>query len=284
MTVIHCRLRMLAAWLALMLCSMPLAAKPVRVMSLNLCTDILLLHLADRNHIVSLSFIATDSPLSPIVQQAAGIPPNHATAEEVLAFQPDLVVARRYTATATVRLARRLGFPVLELDDPHSIAETETQILTVADALQERARGEGIVAGMQARLSALPAATIRSRPVALVYGPNGYAFGAGSLLDDLLRHAGFDNLAARAGLGEAGTLPLETVLLARPDVLVFERESSRATSLAEQLMNHPALRQLTAATTHGNLSSRQWNCGGPEVIDAVERLAALRQRHELRQP
>ena len=38
-------------------------AQPTRVMSLNLCTDVLVLHLAQREHIVSLSFVATDSPL-----------------------------------------------------------------------------------------------------------------------------------------------------------------------------------------------------------------------------
>ncbi|MGH8453160.1 MAG: ABC transporter substrate-binding protein, partial [Nevskiales bacterium] len=131
----------------------PASAQPTRVMSLNLCTDVLVLHLAQREHIVSLSHIASNSPLSPIVESARGIPANYASAEEVVAFQPDLVVARRHTAAATVTLARKLGFRVLELDDPHSYDEAVEQIRVMAQALDEGARGESLIAQMNARLA-----------------------------------------------------------------------------------------------------------------------------------
>jgi iron complex transport system substrate-binding protein len=251
-------------------------------MSLNLCTDVLLLHLAPRERIVSLSFVATHSPLSPIVEQARGIPPNYASAEEVAAFQPDLVLARRHTAAATVQLARRLGFTVLELDDPRNYDEALAQIRILAEALGEPARGAALIAGMNARLAALPPPGAR-RPVAVLYGPNGYTFGPGSLLDDLMRRAGFDNLAARAGLGAAGTLPLEALLLDPPEVLFVERETRAVTALADQSLAHPALRRLAARLPHADLSSRLWNCAGPEIVEAVAQMAAVRKRME-RQP
>lgn len=252
-------------------------AQPARVMSLNLCTDVLALHLAEREHIVSLSHIATNSPLSPIVEQARGIPPNHASAEEVVAFAPDLVLARRYTASSTVRLARRLGFNVLELDDPRSYEEAIGQIRTAASALGEARRGEALVARMNARLALLPPADT-DRPVAVVYGPNGYTFGPGSLLDDLMHRAGFDNFAARAGLGEAGILPLEALLTSPPEVLFIERESKAATSLADRTLAHPALRELAARVPGTDLSSRLWNCAGPEIVEAIAQMAAVRMR------
>lgn len=255
-------------------------AQPTRIMSLNLCTDVLVLHLAPREHIVSLSHIATNSPLSPIVETARGIPANYASAEEVVAMQPDLVVARRYTASATVTLARKLGFRVLELDDPHSYTEAVEQIRIMADALGETARGEKLIAGMNARLAALPA-PVAVRPLAVVYGPNGYTFGPGSLLDDLMRRAGFDNLAARAGLGEAGLLPLENLLLQPPDVLFIEREKRTVTSLADQTLAHPALRKLAARVPHADLSSRLWNCAGPEIVEAVAQMTSVRSQMEL---
>lgn len=255
------------------------SAEPTRVMSLNLCTDVLVLHLAERQHIVSLSHIATNSPLSPIVETARGIPANYASAEEVVSFDPDLVVARRYTAMATVSLARRLGFRVLELDDPHSYDEALAQIQLMAEALGEPERGEALVAHMNARLSAVPPSPGR-RPLALVYGPNGYIFGAGSLLDDLMRRAGLDNLAARVGLGEAGTLPLESLLHDPPELLFFERESSRITSMADQSLAHPALRGLGRRIPSADISSRLWNCAGPEIVEAVTQMAALHGRME----
>jgi iron complex transport system substrate-binding protein len=146
-----------------------------------------------------------------------------------------------------------------------------------AAALGEAPRGEVLIAGMNARLAALPAAGTR-RPVAVVYGPNGYTFGPGSLLDDLMRRAGFDNLAARAGLGTAGILPLETLLVQPPDVLFIERETRVVTSLADQTLAHPALRRLAARLPHADLSSRLWNCAGPGIAEAVAQMAAVRAR------
>lgn len=255
------------------------SAQPTRVMSLNLCTDVLVLHLAERQHIVSLSHIATHSPLSPIVETAQGIPANYASAEEVASFNPDLVLARRYTAMATVKLARQLGFRVLELDDPHSYDEVLAQIRLMAQTLGTVARGEALIASMQARLAAIPAPG-NHRPVAMVYGANGYTFGPGSLLDDLMRRAGLENLAARAGLGESGTLPLENLLLNPPQLLFFERESTRVTSMADQSLAHPALRELAKRIPNADISSRLWNCAGPEIVDAVAQMAALRVRAE----
>ncbi len=254
-------------------------AQPTRVMSLNLCTDVLLLHLAQRQHIASLSYVATNSPLSPITEQARGIPANYASAEEVVSFQPDLVVARRYTAAATVQLARSLGFPVLELDDPRSYDEAVSQIRIMAKALDEEQRGDALVAQMNSRLQQIAPAGSR-RPTAVVYGPNGYTFGPGSLLDDLIARAGFSNLAARAGLREAGMLSLESLLMDPPEVLFIERETQVVTSLADQTLAHPALRKLGARIPSADLSSRLWNCAGPEIVEAVVQMAAVRSQME----
>ena len=95
-------------------------AQPTRVMSLNLCTDVLALHLAQREHIVSLSHIATNSPLSPIVEQARGIPSNRASAEEIVAFQHLVrkVPMPEPVARYAVNLARRTRPGEMAQDEP----------------------------------------------------------------------------------------------------------------------------------------------------------------------
>jgi iron complex transport system substrate-binding protein len=132
---------------------------------------------------------------------------------------------------------------------------------------------------MHQGLAAVPPASAH-RPLAVVYGPNGYTFGPGSLLDDLIRRAGFRNLAREAGIGEAGLLPLEALLLNPPEVLFIERETQAVTSLADQSLAHPALRKLARRTPSADLSSRLWNCAGPEIVEAVVQMAAVRQRME----
>jgi iron complex transport system substrate-binding protein len=269
----------IVACLLLALACFPASAQPTRVMSLNLCTDVLALHLAQRQHIISLSHVAANSPLSPVMSQARGIPVNYASAEELVALRPDLVMARRFSASGTVALARRLGFQVLELDDPHSYDEAVAQIRRVASELEETDRGEELVRGMNERLARIPV-TRAGRLSAVLYGPNGYTFGPGSLLDDLMRRAGFDNLAADHGIGEAGLLSLEKLLLRPPQVLFVEREGKAVTSLADQTLAHPVLRRMASRVARADLSSRLWNCAGPEIVEAVEQMAAVRDHIE----
>lgn len=53
-----------------------------------------------------------------------------------------------------------------------------------------------------------------------MYYPNGYTTGAGTLADDVLTHTGFHNIAGEAGLTGGGTLPLERLVMAAPQVIV----------------------------------------------------------------
>ena len=66
---------------------------PQRVVSVNLCADLLLLALLPRDRIVSLSPYAADAAMSPLAAQASGIAINHAQVEEIIGMRPDLVLA-----------------------------------------------------------------------------------------------------------------------------------------------------------------------------------------------
>ena len=131
---------------------------------------------------------------------AADVPVNHGLAEEIIPFAPDLVVAGIYTTRTTVALLKRFGLPVLELDVPQSLPAIVAQIRTVAHALGHPERGEAMVTAMMADLTALGPIPAGPWPVAVVYHPNGFTGGRGSLIDDLLTRAGLRNLAAELAL------------------------------------------------------------------------------------
>jgi iron complex transport system substrate-binding protein len=72
-------------------------AKPARVVSINMCTDELLLRLADRDRIASVTWLSRDGRNANMAEVAATIPANHGLAEEVVSYHPDLVLAGVYT-------------------------------------------------------------------------------------------------------------------------------------------------------------------------------------------
>jgi iron complex transport system substrate-binding protein len=270
-------LRLLLPFIALGLMAGPALAKPQRIVSLNLCADALVLRLADRADIRSVTWLARNPENSVVAAEAATIPVNHGLAEEVAALNPDLVVVGAFTTRATVALLRRLGLPILELGVPGTIDGIRAQIRQVAAALGVPERGEYMIAAMDARLAAIrvPAA----HPLAVVLRPNGFTAGRGSLVDEILARAGTRNLAAEQGLENYGQIPLETVALAGVQLLILNQAENSAPSLGEALLDHPILAALPGLRLV-RVPARLWTCGGPEVAEAAALIAAAARQAE----
>ncbi|HKM72482.1 MAG TPA: ABC transporter substrate-binding protein [Stellaceae bacterium] len=261
------------------------AAPASRVISLNLCTDQLVLALADRSAIVSVTYLARDCAISAQCRAAASEPINYGTAEELVAAEPDLVLGGRYTTRPAIGIARRLGMKVLEFDPPSSLDMVRRQIRDVAEALGRSERGEAMIADLDGRLAALPQAAAKGeRPVAAVYQANSVTVGANSLIDAALQVAGVDNLARRLGLENYMYLPLETLIADRPDLLILNTPRAIYPSLAESVLRHPAIAAAIAPDRRVIVSQSLWICGGPEIGDAIALLAQARARLVTAQP
>ena len=254
-------------------------AAPLRIVSLNLCADELVLRLAAPGTVQSVTWLARDPGLSNVAALAHAIPVNRGLAEDVVPLQPDLVIAGAYTTRTAVALLRRLKIPVLELDVPRTIDEAMAQITAVAAAIGMPENGAQLVRGIREGLSRLEVA--RSTPfplVAAIYQPNGLTIGQGSLVNDLLRRAGLRNLAVERRIDNYGALPLEWLLLAQPDLLIVNTAGDVGHALAYEVLTHPALK----SRYHGNrvvsVPSAWWSCPGPRLVDTVQRLQQAAQQ------
>lgn len=262
---------------ALAACGTAAEAKPARVVSINLCTDQLLLALADRQSIRSVSHVAVQPAYSAAAAAADGIPLNHGLSEEILPADPDLILAGRLTARSTVSLLRRLGYNVVELDISRSLADIRDRIAKAGRALGEEARATAVIDAFDARLRALRADIGARRPTALYLQPNGYTSGRNSLVGDIIEQAGFENLGASLGVDGFGHLPLERIVAAAPDVLITDEDKPSRPALAYEALEHPAIEELVAGSHRVTLPIRYVICGVPETLRAVEILAEARR-------
>jgi iron complex transport system substrate-binding protein len=245
-----------------------------RFASLNVCADQLLLMLADREEIASLSYHGANPNFSYYWKRARGLPVNRGQAEELLAAQPTLVLGGTFSNPATQHLLEKLGTRVVPLDVASDFAGIRAQTLAVAEALGHPERGRVLVAELDRRLAALgrPA----RRPLAAVYQENGITAGRGTLVDAVIEAAGYENLAARLGLSSYAALPLEELVLHRPQLLITSLETTDAPSLARQTLDHPALEALARDAVQVTIPAALWVCPGPYTVEAAERLARLR--------
>src|SRR6478672_2560352 len=92
----------------------------LRVASLNLCTDELLVLLAEPRHIVSVSHLSHSPRETALWRAARTHRANDGKLESVIARRPQLILAMGGAGGARQGLARRFGARLIELPYPSS--------------------------------------------------------------------------------------------------------------------------------------------------------------------
>ena len=260
--------------LAASLCPPALAA-PQRVVSINLCADELVIPLADRDTIKSVSYLSADPEESPVADEAKGLPVNYARAEEILPLKPDIVFANRFSAAYTVNLLRRLGVNVVELPNPTDFDGIRANIRRVAKLLGHPERGEAMIRDFDETLAQAKMPVGATRPLAVVYRAGGYTDGGTGLSSEVLAHVGLRNMAQERGLKQWDHLSVEQLLLDQPDVVVVSAYRQEAPSEEAAVLEHPALRAYLATHRSISIPAKYWGCGTPAIAEAAKRLSAL---------
>ncbi|MGH7080446.1 MAG: ABC transporter substrate-binding protein [Acetobacteraceae bacterium] len=235
------------------------AAAALRVVSLNLCTDQMLVLLAP-GEIAGLSPLARDPALSAVAAVAADLPVVRPSAEAVLRLHPNLVLAERYGAQSVIGALRTLGLRVVVLADPQSFQAIRTELTRVSALLGKPARAAALIHEMDTTLSRLPHPA--HRQTAVLLEPRGLAAGPDSLAGAVLEAAGYRDAA------RGGWLPLERLLAHPPDLLILP-EAGGFPSLATSLLDHPALARVPRRT----IPAAWLMCGSPFAARAAAAIA-----------
>ena len=247
----------------------PADAAP-RVVSINLCTDQLVLDLADRQQILGLGPFVRDHDRSWGAALRVDVPTLSGTAEEILVLKPDLVVAGRNTRQTTRAFLR----------DRSIVLEEFGAVTTIEDAKQQILR--------MARIAALDAAVARLRAVAsrrmlrvLPMARRGWVPGGQSVISDLMRLAGLVNVGQETSARAGRFVSLEEIVMLRPDLILVSAEVDRPEDQGQALILHPAIAGKFPPERRLLLSEALTVCGGPGLIDAVNALAARLARLQL---
>jgi len=243
---------------------------PKHVVSINVCTDQLAMLLADATQLRSVSYLSRDPLLSVMTERAKQLPINHGQAEEVFLMKPDLVLAGTFSSRATVGLLRDLGVQVEEFAPARSFEDIKAHMKRMGELLGRESEATRQIADMDMALSAIQKPD-HKQTVALYYA-NSYTSGRGTLIDEAIRLAGLDNIADKAGVRGSAMLPLEMLVMEKPDILV-RGSRGRPPALAFENFEHPALRALVGHTRSVALNDNLTVCGGPFSVEAVAKLA-----------
>lgn len=249
------------------------AANRPSVASINLCTDQLVLALADPEQVLGLSPYARDPDRSWAAARAAAYPVLSGSAEDVLALRPDLVLAGRYTKRTTRELLKQQGLRVVEFGPARSIAEALAQMREVGALLGHPDRAEREVAAVEqavARARAVPAnRTLSVLPLLR----RGWVSGRDTLLASFLAAIGLRNAGDRLARPAGGQVALETIVAAHPDRLLVAAADGGSEDQGSAFLHHSTLEALYPAQKRLVLPETLTSCGGPMIPEALQRLS-----------
>jgi iron complex transport system substrate-binding protein len=266
--------RAILALTVLALAGMPAGAAdpPRRVASFNVCADQLVIALADPDQIVALSPNARDPAISVVAEKAAGYPLLGRTAESMVPLKPDLVLVGPWDRPLTQRMLHVLGFRIVNVPLINDLTTGIAQIREIAKLLGHPERGEALIAEIEAARRRLAEAPRPKSLSALLVGNSGYTVGPDSLAGALLREAGLaPPPGAPAGYG--GYVPLEKLIMLRPDFLVMTSLVETPDGQGALYLTHPALRALYPPEKRIVLPGRFTMCAGQSLVAALDYLA-----------
>lgn len=245
--------------------------KPVRVMSLNQCTDQLLLALLPPARITSVTWLSKDPGASLMWREAAQVGTNYGQSEEVIAQTPDLVITGDFTTPVTRAFLKRLGYPLIEVPAAHDFDDIRAITRRVGQAVGEPERAEALIARMDAILAAVTPLPTKLRVIG--WNGGGYVQGEGTLFDAILAAAGARNAAAEADAVPYGTYDMEALIQLAPDVLIQSLTTIHEPTLRLDVARHPVTRAVYRGRTIA-LPAFYETCGTPESAAAVIALHA----------
>jgi iron complex transport system substrate-binding protein len=245
---------------------------PKRIVSMSPCIDAILMEVADPKQIAAISHYSQDPRATSIeLTLAKKFKAVSYNIEEVIAQNPDLVIATQPVPATTTAALERAGIAIMKVPIPQSVAQSRTQIADIA----QRIGRPGAQKDIDARIAdALKRASQRSGPEqqALIW-QGGLVPGKGTLADEMLSLAGYRNASTAYGLQQWDILPLEPLLANPPDIL-FTAKSAKG---RDRILSHPAMYAASKHIRTVNFPSRLLDCGGPTIIAALDHIVRTQQ-------
>ena len=222
---------------------------PDRILTYSLGHDEIVLSLVDNGRIAAVGKFTGNDSYSNVADWVAGISVYEKGAENVLAQQPDLFIASKYTKSDIVDLIKEAGIPVVRPSLENSSEGNIPNILLVGYLLGVEERALELVSEIEERLAAVtdrvlpPEDSDRPTVISITrYSETIYVPGRDTTVGGIIETAGGVNAAARDGLEGIQKVSIESVAAFAPDViLITQSGDSGGDDLREDLLNHPAL-------------------------------------------
>jgi iron complex transport system substrate-binding protein len=249
-----------------------------RIVSMNVCTDQLLLPLADPEQILGLSRYSRDAWQSWAADDAKRYRILSGGAEDVLMLAPDVVVASQFDKRSTRELLKANGLHLDEFSVPRNLDEAKAQIRQMGEITGHPDRAAAEIAKLDAAIARARQAVADKHYSVLALSRRGWVSGSDSLVSSLLAATGLFNAAGELGVAFGGYASLEAIVNLKPDFILVSEAGDRAEDDGRAFLLHPALERFYPPAKRIVIPERLTVCGGVMLADALDVLVAELKR------
>lgn len=243
------------------------AAHP-SIASLNPCLDAILVEVARPGQVAALSHYSRDPSASSIPSAVARrYRTTGGTVEELIALEPDIVLASTFTDPATRSAMERLDMRVATFGIAGSVADSLVQVEEIGRIAGRQEAARRLAERIEAAVAKARADEGTGPSIAL-WQPGGIVPGEAALVTQFVRIAGFTSSSVTRGMEQADYLDLESIIADPPDILLVAGN--------ETGQQHPVLDRI-GGMERVPFDTSLIYCGGPTIIAALERLTAIRE-------
>lgn len=247
---------------------------PRRVISTSLCADQFALALLEPERIVAVSEQAADPELSVFWEKAVPLPKTRGSAEEIMLSGADIVISNAWGVSKTRDFLESQGVQVVALPLLEDLDEIAALTVEVARVLGVEQRGRALVDDYSRRLARIRE-TRTVHPMRGIYlSPGGTTAGAGTFGHQVITEGGVRNIAAdELGKSGWGSVGLEQVVTAAPDLLVLSFFRDQSLSTTQRIRYHSAFQAMTEKLPAATVPGETWICSAWFLIQAIEAIA-----------
>lgn len=230
--------------------------KPQRIVTLAIYTDQITLGLVHSNRMAAINKYLDDPKESTIVEKAKKIKykvTNPGT-EQMLSWQPDLIIATAWTPIEMIEAYSELGIPVIVCNQGNNYEEIQECVSLISEAVGEKEKGRQMLARMNEELTQtkekLKNIPQNERKKVLLISVMTDFGGIGSCFDDMCKHAGVINSMATAGIKNGQNLTKEMIIKCNPDVIFLPNYDNHGSfdiqEFVDSYLKDPAMKTVPA--------------------------------------
>jgi len=230
--------------------------KPTGIVSLDLCTDWMLLKYAERSQVRAFSSLLYQYQADWVPDE---LPTHDGSLENILLLEPELLITGEYNAILLRKRLMQLGKTVKVLPLPHgldSIRDYQQRFLSIVQS------------GASIDDEVWEKSFVSKNKSLLLLGANGIGTGRNTLEHDMLTKAGWSNYIQQSGYVN---LQMEQIVADPPDAIYWSAPLSN--SLANLFLHHPAIKKIMVDTDTPRDENWRWQCPGPWNLELIEELS-----------